>query len=462
MNAAGTGLVYSTYVGGTGWCNSLAIAVDGTGNAYVTGYAQNNFVVTSGAFQTVFGGGAHDAYVFKLNSTGSAPVYSTYLGGNGGDDGYGIAVDSSGNAYVTGYVYSSNFPTTPGAFQTAMNGIGGDAYITKLNASGTGLVFSTFLGGSGTEDGFGIALDASGNIYVSGWTTSTDYPIVSGASQPAYGGGNRNVFFTEMNSIGTGLVYSTYLGGSIGDTGAGIALDGVGGVYVTGETISADFPTTSGAFQTVIGDSGGFSDVLVAKWNVSAGVTATPTPSFTSTSSPTPVISATSTATPSVTSTPTMTPTPTRTFTATPTGTLSPTPTTTNTATITTTFTVTATTTVTATATATGTSTVTASPTIPPGLEVFYVSKNAFDPGDEPVSIYVATSKYPGRYCLAVYNTAGEMVKKLEEMDLTEPIQRSYLWYGENQFGEKCARGMYIIYLAEPFGTRLARVLLIR
>jgi hypothetical protein len=430
MNSTGTGLVYSTYVAGTGWCNALAIAVDGSGNAYVTGYAQNGFIVTPGAFQTVFGGGAHDAYVFKLNSAGSAPVYSTYLGGSKGDDGYGIAVDSSGNAYVTGYVYSGNFPTTPGAFQTIMNGIGGDAYITKLNALGSGLVFSTFLGGSGTEDGFGIALDASENIYVSGWTTSTDYPVVSGATQPAYGGGGTDVFFTEMNSTGTGLVYSTYLGGSDHDTGAGIALDGIGGVYVTGETTSADFPTTSGAFQTIIGDTGGASDVLVAKWDMAVSLMVT------STQSPTP----------------SNTTTPTRTFTLTPTGTYSPTLTTTYTATVTSTFTSTVTATCTPTITITGTSTITPTPTISPTPTItaspmceIRVWPDPYKPS-EAVGGTFKVGCLPEGAKVRFFTLTGEHVN-----DAGEIQQNVAPWDGRNKNGVPVSTGIYY-YVVEKDG----------
>src|SRR5262249_6686896 len=146
------------------------------------------------AFQTAFGGGL-DAFVTKLNATGTALVYSTYLGGSGNNQGSGIAVDASGNAYVTGSTFSSNFPVTSGAFQTAFGGGGGpsaprdDAFVAKLNASGSTLVYSTYLGGSSVDEGSGIAVDASGNAYVTGATLSSNFPVTPGAFQATLGGG---------------------------------------------------------------------------------------------------------------------------------------------------------------------------------------------------------------------------------------------------------------------------------
>jgi hypothetical protein len=186
--------------------------VDGSGNAYVTGYTgSTNYDVTPGAFQTTNGGG-RDVFVTKLNATGTALVYSTYIGGSRGDVGYGIAVDGSGNAYVTGWTSSTNYDVTPGAFQTT-NGGGRDVFVTKLNATGTALVYSTYIGGSGDEVGRGIAVDGSGNAYVTGETNSTDYDVTPGAFQTT-NEGRWDVFVTKLNATGTALVYSTYIGGS--------------------------------------------------------------------------------------------------------------------------------------------------------------------------------------------------------------------------------------------------------
>ena len=233
------------------------IAVDGSGNAYVTGQTQSsNFPTTTGAYQTSLGGGDCNAFMTELNASGTALVYSTYLGGNSEDYGTGIAVDGSGNAYVTGYTTSSNFPTTTGAYQTSFGGGDGNAFVTKLNASGTALVYSTYLGGNSSDVGYGIAVDGSGNAYVTGVTGSSNFPTTTGAYQTSLGGGYGNAFVTKLNASGTALVYSTYLGGNTSDYGYGIAVDGSGNAYVTGVTASSNFPTTTGAYQTSLGRGG--------------------------------------------------------------------------------------------------------------------------------------------------------------------------------------------------------------
>jgi hypothetical protein len=264
LNPTGSGLVYSTYLGGSQG-RATAIAVDATGIAYVTGITNStSFPTTLGAFQTTYGGGGNDGFVTKLNPLGTALVYSTYLGGSGDEFAAGIAVDTAGNAYVTGDTLSSNFPTTLGAFQTVRKGIS-DAFVTKLNPTGTGLVYSTLLGGSGAEDGLAIAVDTAGNAYVTGDTNSTDFPTMS-AFQPAFGGGVLDAFVTKLNPTGTGLLYSTYLGGSGFDRGLGVAVDAAGNAYVTGFTGSTNFPTVS-AFQPAFG--GGSFDAFVTVVNPS-------------------------------------------------------------------------------------------------------------------------------------------------------------------------------------------------
>ena len=190
LNPTGTALVYSTYLGGTSDDVGYGIAVDTAGDAYVAGYTTSPFPTTAGAYQTTFGGGYDDAFVTKLNPTGTALVYSTYLGGTSYDTGTGIAVDTAGNAYVTGTTGSADFPTTLGAYQTTYGG-NGDAFVTKLNPMGTALVYSTYLGGTGNEVGYGIAVDTAGNAYVTGFTTSTtDFPTTAGAYQTSFGGGD--------------------------------------------------------------------------------------------------------------------------------------------------------------------------------------------------------------------------------------------------------------------------------
>jgi hypothetical protein len=245
-------MAYSTYLGGTGFDQAYNVAVDAAGNAYVVGVAfTDDFPTTPGAFQTSPSGS--DGFVTKLSPDGSTLVYSTYLSGANCQ---GVAVDSSGSAYVTGYA-AINFPTTPGAFQTSLRG-GFDAFVTKLSPSGASLVYSTLLGGSFDDFGYDIALDAGGNAYVTGNTAYRapgpgDFPTLN-AFQPAYGGGNEDAFVTKVNATGSALVYSTYLGGgailnATDDWGEGIAVDAAGSAYVTGETYSPDFPTTAGAYD---------------------------------------------------------------------------------------------------------------------------------------------------------------------------------------------------------------------
>src|SRR5437899_3019675 len=251
-------LFYSTYLGGSGDDIGNSIAVDAAGNAYVTGQIQStNFPTTLGAFQTTSSGGA-DIFATKLDPTGSGLVYSTYLGGSGFDAGLGIAVDAAGNAYVTGGTFSTDFPTTLGAFQTTSSG-GNDAFVTKLNPTGSALLYSTYLRGAFGES---IAVDAAGNAYVAGIARPTDFPTTLGAFQTAGGG----AFVTKVSPTGTGLAYSTRLGGvSGGDGGQGVAVDAAGNAYVTGGTDSTDFPTTANAFQPAYG--GGPEDAFVAKLN---------------------------------------------------------------------------------------------------------------------------------------------------------------------------------------------------
>ena len=261
LNATGSALVYSTYLGGNdgNGVTGTGIAVDGSGSAYVTGFTNStDFPTTLGALQSAYGGGASDAFVAKLNPAGSALVYSTYLGGSGADGGFdahnNIVVDASGNAYVTGTTTSSDFPTTPGAFQTTPgDGFGRfqDAFVSKLNAAGSALVYSTYLGATDTG-GFGIAVDASGNAFVAGFTNSADFPTTAGAFQTT-SGGLGDAFVTKLNPAGSGLLYSTYLGGSGGEQATAIAVDTAGNAFITGHTSSANFPTTRGAFQATCG-----------------------------------------------------------------------------------------------------------------------------------------------------------------------------------------------------------------
>ncbi|HEU5431899.1 MAG TPA: SBBP repeat-containing protein, partial [Thermomicrobiales bacterium] len=263
INAAGTGLVYSTYIGGSGDDEGAAIAVDALGSAYLTGFTNStNFPFTGGVVQPSLGGFT-DAFVVKLSTNGGGLVYSTYLGGNGNDAGRGIAVDGFGSAYITGETSSTNFPTTPGAFDTVLTTFQSDAFVTKLNANGTALAYSSFLGGRGLDVGTAIAVDGFGIAFVTGSTTSTDFATTPGAYRTSLAGG-QDAFVTSVNPDGRSLRYSTYLGGSADDGGAGIAVDGADSAYVTGFTNSTNFPTTPGAFQTATGRG---TDAFVTKFS---------------------------------------------------------------------------------------------------------------------------------------------------------------------------------------------------
>src|SRR5205807_1572641 len=201
--------------------------------------------------------------------------YSTYLGGSDFDAAGGIAVDSAGNAYVTGDTSSANFPTTPGAFQTTYGGGNADAFVTKLNPTGSALIYSTYLGGSGEEGGKGIAVDSAGNAYVTGDTSSANFPTTPGAFQATSGGGNFDAFVTKLNPTGSALIYSTYLGGSGEEEGQGIAVDSAGNAYMAGVTGATNFPTTPGAFQTANGGNDVASIATIPPATIAARVTPT-------------------------------------------------------------------------------------------------------------------------------------------------------------------------------------------
>lgn len=252
VNAAGSALVYSTYLGGSAYEHSginvdsnstkpgNRIAVDVTGSAVVIGYTWSTDFPTVNAIQPT-NRGHGDVFVSKLNPSGSALVFSTYLGGSGNDLAYGVALDSSNSIYLTGNTTSGNFPTM-NALQPAIAGFE-EAFVTKINAAGTALVYSTYLGGSSRDSAWGIAVDASGNCYVIGDTTSTNFPT-GNLLQPGYGGGT-DVFVSKLNAAGSALVYSSFVGGASADFGTAITADSAGNVFVAGYTISTDFPTTN-------------------------------------------------------------------------------------------------------------------------------------------------------------------------------------------------------------------------
>ncbi|QUI23830.1 SBBP repeat-containing protein [Vallitalea pronyensis] len=268
----GSGLIYSTFIGGSDIDEARSIAIDSMGNAYVIGETNSpDFPTTLGAFQEDFPGlDDSSAFIAKLNPDGTSLIYSTFLGGSDDDEGTDIAVDNKGNAYVVGETNSSDFPTTQGAFQQKFLSIleddlpeqNGDielqqsfsdvVFVAKLNPDGSNLVYSTFLGGSDDDEGHGIAVDHMGNAYVTGETNSPDFPTTLGAFQENFHSATTSadtVFITKLNPDGSKIVYSTFLGGNGDDQANRIVVDKMGNAYVGGETTSSDFPVTRGAFQ---------------------------------------------------------------------------------------------------------------------------------------------------------------------------------------------------------------------
>lgn len=268
LNAAGNAFVYVTYLGGSGRDEANDISVDAFGNAYVIGSTDSTNFPLMNPLQPTFGGssvGIGDAFVTKFNSDGSALLYSTYLGGSKDEQGQGIAVDMAGEAFVMGNTQSSNFPTKS-PFQGSLKGED-DAFVARLNASGTALVFSTYLGGGKSDVGYGygqgdIDVDDSGCAYVTGFTFSNDFPIKNAFQSKPGGGGEKDVFVTKFNPSGSALIFSTYLGGSKGDHAWAIAVAPNGNVGVTGVTASADFPTRNPLQAELKGEKDSFITVL--------------------------------------------------------------------------------------------------------------------------------------------------------------------------------------------------------
>jgi len=238
VTPSGSRLVFSTYLGGNSHDCGWGIAVDADFAAYVTGETSSPNFPLMNPIQAVHGG-YRDAFVTKLSSSGNTLLYSTYLGGADNDNGYAIALDSSKAAYVTGNSWSFNFPV-----QKALSGTyrgHGDAVIAKINPAGNALVYSTYFGGTGEEEGKGIALDASRAVYITGWTSSKDLPLKN-AFQKTHGGGLEDAFAAKINATGKGLLFSTYIGGSDRDYGHSIAANAAGNAHIVGQTFSKNFP----------------------------------------------------------------------------------------------------------------------------------------------------------------------------------------------------------------------------
>lgn len=289
----GNVLTYSTYLGGSGGLGDSAygIALDAAGDAYVAGITGSpNFPTTTGAFDTSCGtdgkcNGTYDGFVTEINPAGNGLIFSTFLGGSGYDYNAGIALDSTGSIYVSGNTVSTDFPVTKGAVQKTFGGMStgcvpggtttcGDVTITKLKSNGSGLLYSTYLGGSLDENpGMSMAVDPGGSVYVTGQTDSTNFPVVN-AFQSTYGGGASDAFIVKVNPQGSALTFSSYMGGEGQDSGSRVALDVYTAAYISGTTLSTNFPVTAGVFQKQCGTdgtcNGGLSDAFAFKVSTSA------------------------------------------------------------------------------------------------------------------------------------------------------------------------------------------------
>ncbi len=277
INSSGSALVYSTYLGGGNLDWGQAIAVDLAGNAYVTGATKSPDFPLANPLQAICGGcpGSADAFVAEISPNGGALLRATYLGGSSTDHGYDIAVDITGDIYVTGFTYSSDFPTTQGAYQTSLGPGGASAFVTKIAPNFSGLVYSTYLHGNGLDFGKTIAVD-TGNVFVGGQTYSSSFPLTNAiqgtcnSSNCYYGTG----FISEFNAAGSGLVFSTYLGGSYVDQISSIALDSSANAYLAGEAGSSNFPTAN-AVQATFG--GSYADAFATQIALAPAVSLSPT-----------------------------------------------------------------------------------------------------------------------------------------------------------------------------------------
>ena len=267
FSALGNSLIYSTFLGGSGTDSGMAVAVGVDGCAYVTGNTISSNFPTQNAYDAS-SNGVWDVFVTRLSAAGNALVYSTFLGSSSGDYGHDIAVDSSGCAYVTGHTESTNFPTA-NAYDDSYNLGWYDGFVTKFSAAGNSLVYSTFLGGSGYDLGYGIALGHDGSAYVTGGTNSTDFPVQN--PYDASPNGDFDAFVTKFTPAGNSLVYSTFLGGSGYDGSNGVVVDGSGCAYVTGQTTSTDFPTQNAYDATY--NLGGY-DAFVTKFSTAGNALA--------------------------------------------------------------------------------------------------------------------------------------------------------------------------------------------
>lgn len=258
LTNSGHSLMFSTFIGGNADESGYAIAIDHQGYAYVTGITTSADLPIVNGFDSSYAGSS-DAFAAKISPEGNLLVYSTYLGGFGYDIGRGIAVSDNGNAIITGFTLSQDFPTY-NAYDSVFNGGSVDAFIAKLTSQTGLLEFSTFFGGTGSDYSFGVALNDSSDIYITGPTSSPDLPILNPFQYTLNGPGD--IFISKFNPSASALIYSTYLGGSSGEQSLAIAVDNVGNAYVTGFTGSYDFPVINAFDSTRNSD---YLDAFVTK-----------------------------------------------------------------------------------------------------------------------------------------------------------------------------------------------------
>ncbi len=281
LSADGSDVLWSTFLGGSGdeeaW-EKTRLGLDAGGNIYITGLTQSiDFPATPGAYDETHNGpndgsnASRDVFVAKLSSDGSALGYATYIGGSDRDQGMSLTATPTGECYLTGFTYSNDFPATTGAYDESFNGVR-DIYVLKLNAAGSNLIYSTFIGGTSTDWAWDMVVDPSGEVYVTGNSQSDDYPTTPGAYQTARAAGFSVAVLTQLNAAGSDIVASTLLGGSTGNGGM-IALsldrDAGGNIWIAGETGTTDLPTTPLAFQSDY--QGGNRDGFVAQFDQTLG-----------------------------------------------------------------------------------------------------------------------------------------------------------------------------------------------
>ncbi|MBC7865331.1 MAG: PKD domain-containing protein [Bacteroidia bacterium] len=271
MTPNATSLVYCTYIGGTCKDRGRGIDINAAGEAFITGTTFSTDFPVMNPFQNANAGGV-DAFAVRLNSTGSALIYSTYVGGNYNDWAEKIAVNANDEAFICGATLdngsSPNFPTTAGSLQPAYGGgaFQADGYVAKLNASGNNLLYSTYIGGNGWDWAYSIKVNAADEVFITG-AAQTNFPSTAGSFQTIIAGGS-DVFISRLNSSGSALVYSTFIGGTLAEVGNSIAINTIGEAFITGRTLSNNYPTSAGCYDASF-NGGTFGDIIVSKINSS-------------------------------------------------------------------------------------------------------------------------------------------------------------------------------------------------